>query len=93
MMKSGNGNPSRCMLNLISCFTGEVPYARDMGIKRENIDRPVTTVIARLATETRRMIEQFEPRVTVDNAAVKDELAAHGYFTIEAEATEKESQA
>lgn len=87
MLKSGNGTPAQCVDNLISCFTGEVPFSRDMGIKRENIDRPVTTIIARLATETRKMIEKYEPRVEVDNTSIKAELADHGYFTLNANVT------
>jgi phage baseplate assembly protein W len=81
MLSSGNGNTEVCTRNLMKMFKGEIPYARDKGINQDNIDRPVTTVIARLATETRKMIEKYEPRAEVDNVTVKHDLAELGYFT------------
>jgi phage baseplate assembly protein W len=92
MLKTGNGAPAQCVHNLMSCFTGEVPFSRGMGIIRENIDRPISTVIARLATETRLMVEEYEPRVEIDNTAIKNELAAHGYLKIAADTAEKEGE-
>lgn len=90
MQASGNGKKENCVKNLISLFTGSVPYARAKGINAANIDRPVTTVIARLATETRKMIEKNEPRVEVTNSSVKAQLAEMGYFTNNVEIETKE---
>jgi phage baseplate assembly protein W len=87
MEAKGNGNIQTCTRNLMRFFQGEIPYARGKGINPENIDRPVTTVIARLATETRKMIEKYEPRADIDNVSVKADLADLGYFTVEAEVT------
>lgn len=81
----GNGNEETCTRNLMRMFKNEVPYCRGKGINQANIDRPVTTVIARLATETRKMIEKYEPRAEVDNVTVKSDLAELGYFTTTAE--------
>jgi predicted component of type VI protein secretion system len=81
MQAKGNGNKETCTKNLMSIFTGAVPYARAKGINAANIDRPVTTVIARLATETRKMIEKYEPRAEVTNASVKSQLVERGYLT------------
>ena len=85
MEAKGNGNKETCTRNLMRLFKGEVPYFRGKGINHANIDRPVTTVIARLATETRKMIEKYEPRAEVDNVTVKADLAELGYFTTTAE--------
>lgn len=85
MRAKGNGTKETCTHNLMKMFQGEIPYARGKGINQANIDRPVTTVIARLATETRKMIEEYEPRAEVDNVSVKTDLAAMGYFTTTAE--------
>lgn len=87
MEAKGNGNVETCTRNLMRVFQGGVPYARGKGINPANIDRPVTTVIARLATETRKMIEKNEPRAEIDNMTVKADLANLGYFTLEAEIT------
>lgn len=81
MESTGNGKQEVCTRNLMKMFQGEVPYARGKGIDPKNIDRPVTTVIARLATETRKMIEKYEPRAEVSNVTVKQDLANLGYFT------------
>ncbi len=80
MESKGNGNKEVCTRNLMKMFQGEIPYARGKGINHANIDRPITTVIARLATETRKMIEKYEPRAVVDNVSVKQDLADLGYF-------------
>lgn len=85
MEANGNGNIETCTRNLMRMFKGEVPYSRSKGVNHDNIDRPVTTVIARLATETRKMIEKYEPRAVVDNVKVKHDLAELGYFTTTAE--------
>ena len=85
MEATGNGNKETCTRNLMKMFQGEVPYARGKGIDQKNIDRPVTTVIARLATETRKMIEKYEPRAEVDSVTVKQDLANLGYFTTRVE--------
>ena len=90
MQASGNGNAEICTKNLMSLFTGSVPYARAKGINAANIDRPVTTVIARLATETRKMIEKYEPRAEVNNSIIKNQLAEMGYFTNNVEISKKE---
>ncbi len=90
MLASGNGKTETCTRNLMRIFKGEVPYARGKGIDHANIDRPVTTVIARLATETRKMIEKYEPRAEVDNVSVKADLAELGYLTTTAEIEEAE---
>ena len=81
MEAKGNGNTEVCTRNLMRIFKGEVPYSRKKGIDQANISRPVTTVIARLATETRKMIEEYEPRANVDNVKVKSSLAEMGYLT------------
>lgn len=85
MEATGNGKKETCTRNLMRMFKNEVPYGRGKGIDQSNIDRPVTTVIARLATETRKMIEKYEPRAEVDNVSVKADLAGLGYFTTTAE--------
>ena len=81
MQAKGNGNKENCTRNLMALFTGSVPYARGKGINAANIDRPVTTVIARLATETRKMVEKYEPRVEVTNSSIKAQLVELGYLT------------
>jgi hypothetical protein len=91
MEAKGNGNKERCVKNLMSIFTGSVPYARAKGIDAANIDRPVTTVIARLATETRKMIQKNEPRVEVTNSEIKADLVQMGYLTNAVEIETKEA--
>ena len=90
MESVGNGKTEVCTRNLLKMFQGEIPYARGKGINQENIDRPVTTVIARLATESRKMIEKYEPRAEVNNVSVKQDLAQLGYFTTHIEVEDGE---
>ena len=88
MEASGNGKTETCVRNLLLLFQNEVPYSRKKGVNFANINKPLLTVQARLATESRKMIEEFEPRASVTNIEVTEELAKMGYLQIKAEATD-----
>lgn len=66
MLAQGNGHPAQCALNLLRTFRGEVPYARTKGIDRALIDIPATEGW-RLRADAEWVIDQYEPRLTLDD--------------------------
>lgn len=66
MLAQGNGHPAQCALNLLRTFRGEVPYARTKGIDRSLIDIPATESW-RLRVDAEWVIEQYEPRISMDD--------------------------
>ena len=65
MLSVGNSHPAVCALNLVRTFRGEVPYVRTKGIGRELIDIP-STEAWRLRADAEWVIENFEPRTSLD---------------------------
>lgn len=55
--------------NLIRLWTGEVPYARDMGIDRNILHAPVNERISLLEDNVARLIAKYEPRAIVNRVS------------------------
>ena len=66
MLASGNSHPAQCALNLLRTFRGEVPYVRTKGIDRALIDIPATEGW-RLRADAEWVVDQYEPRLTLDD--------------------------
>ena len=66
MLAQGNSHPAVCALNLLRTFRGEVPYVRSKGIDRALIDIPATEGW-RLRADAEWVIDQYEPRLTLDD--------------------------
>lgn len=66
MLAQGNSHPAQCALNLLRTFRGEVPYVRTKGIDRALIDIPATEGW-RLRADAEWVIDQYEPRLTLDD--------------------------
>lgn len=84
MKASGNGDPAQCVGNLLRLVRGEVPYERLKGIDARIIDSPSSTVAADLIAEAEWLIENYEPRISLDSINLVAELAKAGHFNIKA---------
>ncbi len=87
MKSRGNGTPQQCTANLLLITRGEVPYDRVKGIDATLIDRPSLQANPRLVADARWLIETYEPRVDVQSAQVRDQLAQSGLFALWGEVT------
>lgn len=84
MKASGNGDPAQCVGNLLRLVRGEVPYERLKGIDALIIDSPSSTVAADLIAEAEWLVENYEPRISLDSINLVAELAKAGHFNIKA---------
>lgn len=75
MRKSGNGKPAQCIYNLMRIIKGTIPYAREKGISRGIIDRPVTLGANTYLAELAQNAETYEPRAELDMTAVLHSLS------------------
>ena len=82
MLKTGNGDPKRCVENLVSIVRGEVPFDRVRGIDARIIDGPSEEAGEGLEAEATWNIETYEPRVNADNTEIKADVAEDGSFTM-----------
>lgn len=87
MKSKGNGTPQQCIANLLLITRGEVPYDRVKGIDATLVDRPSTQSGPMLVADARWLIETYEPRVDVQSAQVRDQLAQSGLFALCGEIT------
>ena len=67
MKSSGNGKPQQCVANLINLYQYEVPYARLKGMDPSIIDLPREDAEIAIKNHTSWLIENYEPRVTVND--------------------------
>ena len=88
MLKTGNGDPKRCVENLVSIVRGEVPFDRVRGIDARIIDGPSEEAGEELEAEAIWNIETYEPRVNADNTEIKADVAEDGSFTMEIQISE-----
>ncbi|WP_200898529.1 GPW/gp25 family protein [Gottschalkia purinilytica] len=56
--------------NLLNTFMYEVAYDRIMGRNTDYIDKPMSEQIPLVISETYELIEEYEPRVTVQRVSV-----------------------
>lgn len=70
MKASGNGAPQQCVANLINLYQYEVPYARLKGMDPSIIDTPTEDAEILAKNHITALIENYEPRVTVNNISI-----------------------
>lgn len=67
MRSVGNSAVQVCIENILATFKSEVPYARNMGINHATLDLPADEVEQQLIEDAELAIDEYEPRVDVDN--------------------------
>ncbi len=70
MEKSGNSGIEVCIKNILRTFKSEVPYARGKGINHETLDLPADEVEQQLVEDAEAAIDDYEPRVDVDDIEI-----------------------
>lgn len=85
MKAKGNGDPAQCVGNLLRLIRGEVPYERLKGLDPRLIDSPSSTAAQELVADAEWMIENYEPRVSLESIDLNAELAKVGHFSITAQ--------
>lgn len=63
----GNERIIQNINNILNTYTHEVAYKREMGRNSDNIDKPVSILIANSIEETFDLIETYEPRARVSD--------------------------
>lgn len=85
MKAKGNGDPAQCVGNLLRLIRGEVPYERLKGLDPRLIDSPSSTAAQELVADAEWLIENYEPRVSLESIDLNAELAKAGHFSITAQ--------
>ncbi|WP_302361318.1 hypothetical protein [uncultured Megasphaera sp.] len=85
MKASGNGDPAQCVGNLLRLIRGEVPYERLKGMNPRLIDQPSSAAAAELMADAEWLIENYEPRISLESINLRAALAETGHFAIDAE--------
>ena len=83
MLKTGNGEPKKCVENLVSIVRGEVPFDRVRGIDARIIDSPSEEAAQDLQQEALWNVETYEPRVNADRTEINAVEAEKGGFKLE----------
>lgn len=65
MRKKGNSDIQVCLDNLLKTIKGEVPYAREKGIKKNIVDLPSDAAKLQIVMSANECINDYEPRVDV----------------------------
>lgn len=92
MLKSGNGDPRQCAENLLRIVRGEVPYDRVRGIDGSIVDMPEDDARIELEQDAKWNIENYEPRIAVEEAEIDAEIAENGDFKLSVNVTETEEE-
>lgn len=90
MLKSGNGDPKLCAENLVLIVRGEVPFDRVRGIDSQVIDGPAEDAKFELEQDALWNIENYEPRLNVDDTEIDAEIPIHGDYLINIHVSEPE---
>lgn len=88
MMKSGNGDPNRCVENLVSIVRGEVPFDRVRGMDARIVDKPSDDAQFEFEEDARWNIETYEPRVNANSLTITATDSINGGFTLDIEVAE-----
>ena len=88
MLKSGNGEPKKCVENLVSIVRGEVPFDRVRGIDARIIDSPSTEAAQDFEQEARWNIETYEPRANADRTEITVNETGSGGFMLSIDISE-----
>lgn len=92
MLKNGNGDPLRCVENLMKTFRGEVPYERIKGLDARNIDKPSSYVDAEIEADAPWTIETYEPRVVASEVVAMAVDAINGDFHLDTSIDRREAE-
>lgn len=84
MKSSGNGDPAQCVGNLLRLIRGEVPFERLKGLNPRLIDQPSSNAAQELTADAQWLLENYEPRISLESIDLKAALAQAGHFNIEA---------
>ena len=84
MKASGNGDPAQCVGNLLRLIRGEVPYERLKGLDPSLIDQPSASAAQELTADAQWLIENYEPRISLESIDLRAALAEAGHFNINA---------
>lgn len=84
MKASGNGDPAQCVGNLLRLIRGEVPYERLKGLDPSLIDQPSSNAAQELTADAQWLIENYEPRISLESIDLIAALAEAGHFNINA---------
>ncbi len=90
MRAKGNGDPELCASNLLRLFRGEVPFERVKGLDPRLIDRPAGDLNAEVQQDAEWLLENYEPRVSVNSINIEPSEEASGGFLVTANVEEKE---
>lgn len=82
MLASGNGATAQCVRNLLLIRRGEVPYARMKGLDAELIDRPSVNTAPLVEADAEWLVENYEPRFSLDSIEITAELVEEGRFAV-----------
>lgn len=85
MMAKGNGDPARCVQNLLQIARGEVPFDRIRGLDTTVFDRPAVTAAPALRSDAQWMLGVYEPRVAASSVEIKADEAKTGRFVVTAD--------
>ena len=73
MLPKGNAEPQICVGNLLNTWKKEAFYGREKGIPTKQQDMPFSTGLQQLESEAEDMIEEFEPRVAVNEITASED--------------------
>jgi phage baseplate assembly protein W len=90
MRAKGNGDPELCASNLLRLFRGEVPFERVKGLDPRLIDRPAGDLNAEVQQDAEWLLENYEPRVSVNSINIEPSEEANGGFLVTANVEEEE---
>ena len=90
MKAHGNGTPETCASNLLRIVRGEVPFDRVRGRDGSLIDKANATDEA--AADAEWVLENYEPRVSVESAETTAEEPLAGDFSVLVKFTRKEEE-
>lgn len=91
MRASGNGDVGVCVDNLLRTFRGEVPFERVKGLNPRVIDAPEGDAELEIKQDAEWLVENYEPRASVEDVTVGGSGGAFGGFEVNAKIKERES--
>lgn len=91
MLKSRNSDPRLCAENLLRIVRGEVAYDRVRGIDGRIIDQPDEEARFQLEQDALWNIENYEPRIKVDEINISAETV-DGNYRLSVNVSEKDEE-
>ncbi len=82
MLAVGNGDMITCINNLMSMRRGECAYSRIKGIDQDILDDDVDSAELDLLEDAEFLMEQYEPRVSLDGVELQPEISQEGTYRV-----------